>query len=166
MTVERLEDYVPGPVGVVKRWLEEIDGAGEWQKKWENQAREIVRRYEGDLTQGASSSFNILHSNTETLRPQLFGQAPQPDIRRRLQMPSTTDREAAEIIERSIRYLNDTHPYEEIVNAALSDYLLTGRGVMRVRYIPTIVRRKEPVDALEDEDGTEGGAGEDPYTQA
>ena len=152
MTVETLRDYMPGKAGVVGRWLEELETAGTWQKEWEDRSREIIKLYEGDIGAYASSSFNVLHSNTETLRPVLFGAVPNPDVRRRVQVPAPVEREAAEIIERCLRYLNDTSPYAEQVDCMLSDLLLTGRGVMRIRYIPTIVKRQEPLTLVNVDD--------------
>ena len=145
MTIETIEDLEPGPEGVQRRWIDELAIAGKWQETWERRSDQIVRRYEGELSGNTSSSFNILHSNTETIRPTLFAQTPNPDIRRRLKIPGKADRTAAELLERGIRYMNDTAPYEERVNAWLSDYLLPGRGVLRVRYIPTYAQQRESV---------------------
>ncbi len=154
MTVETLDDYERGKVGVVRRWLEELEMAGKWQEPWEERAKRVIQRYNGE----EKSSFNILHSNIETLRPNIFAQRPEPDVRRRVNQPDPTSREAAELLERGVRYMNDTAPYEAEVNAAVNDYLLAGRAVLRNRYTPTVVRRSEP--AFEAEEGfyiSEGG---------
>lgn len=143
MTIESLDDLEPGPAGVQRRWVDELQIAGKWQEKWETRSDQIIKRYEGEVGSGASSSFNILHSNTETIRPVLFSQTPNPDIRRRLKIPNNADRTASELLERGVRYMNDTAPYEERVNAMLSDYMLAGRGVLRVRYIPTLAKQRE-----------------------
>ena len=89
MSVETLKDYPDGKAGVVRRWLDELKAAETWQRDWENQARQVIRRYEGELAAEQSSSFNILHSNTETLRPALYGATPQPDVRRRRNLDGT-----------------------------------------------------------------------------
>lgn len=148
MTVQTLADYVPGDQGIVRRWLDELDIAGEWQKTWEQQARNIIDRYEGCLSPGMTTSFNVLHSNVETLRPAMFGQPPSPDVRRRADLPEQNERTAAGIIEKALRYMMDTQDYCGEVDRCITDVLLTGRGVMRVRYIPTIVRRQERLVAM------------------
>ena len=87
MTIETLADYEKGGPGIVRRWIDELETAGKWQREWEEKSREIIARYEGALGPGMSTSFNILHSNVETLRPNLLGAVPQPDIRRRGAQP-------------------------------------------------------------------------------
>lgn len=147
MTVETLNDFEPGKPGVVRRWLDELAIAEKWQREWIHRSQEVIKRYNGD----SYSSFNILHSNVETLRPNLFANKPEPDVRKRInQAGGQVGRETAEVVERSIRYINDSHPYEQNVDACVNDYLLTGRGVLRVMYRPTIVQRNEPIIELDE----------------
>lgn len=152
MSIEKLSDFEPGRGGVVKRWLEELRIAEEWERPWRERAQVCIDRYEGECTH-RRSTFNILYSNVETIRPALYANRPIPDIRRRRKAPAQLEREAAEILERCLEYMIDTSPYSDEVNAMLNDYLLTGRGVMRVRYKPTILRAMEPVQALDLGDG-------------
>ena len=145
-TLEPFEDE--GKSGKVKRWLQELGIAGEWQRNWEDRSKQVIERYQGETT--SETSFNILHSNTETLRPNLFAQKPEPDVRRRITNGTPTEREAAEVLERAIRYTNDSTPYEDEVNCAVNDYLLPGRAVLRVRYTPTVVQRNEQLNELDE----------------
>jgi len=149
MSIEKLDDFEPGKTGVVKRWLEELHIAEEWERPWRERAQVCIERYEGEA-QHRRSTFNILYSNVETIRPALFAKPPIPDVRRRKKAPAPMEREAAEIIERCLEYLIDSQCYPDEVNAMLNDYLLTGRGVMRVRYKPTIVRQMAPVAMIND----------------
>lgn len=151
MTIETKSDLGPGKAGKVRYWLDELHLAREWQDYWQRRAARVLSRYEGK-TQRGSSSFNILHSNTETLRAAMYGGRPKPDIRRRGKLPNNADRAAAEILERAVEYMNDTAPYDNEVEAFITDLLLTGRGVLRVRYVPTIIRRREPVTRLDVDD--------------
>jgi hypothetical protein len=166
MSIDKLSDYEPGAPGVVRRWLDELEIAGEWERDWHARCKEIIERYEGQLAPGMSTSFNILHSNVETLRPNLLGAVPQPDVRRRNSPPPaegqegppqqtpSTDREAAELIERALRYMNDSSDYLGEGEAIITDLLLTGRGTGRIRYVPTMVRRREPLERIDLEDGS------------
>lgn len=146
MTVETLDDFEPGKSGIVRRWLDELGIAGKWQRDWEQRSIEVIKRYSGETP----TAFNILHSNVEILRPNLFANKPEPDVRKRINSSGGPAREAAEVVERSVRYMNDTHPYEDNMGAAVNDYILTGRAVARVYYKPTIVQRNEPVFELDE----------------
>lgn len=144
MSIEKLDDFEPGKGGIVKRWLEELRIAEEWERPWRERAQVCIERYEGAAGH-RRSTFNILYSNVETIRPALYAKPPIPDVRRRRKAPNPIEREAADILERCLDYMIDSSPFSDEVNACLNDYLLTGRGVMRVRYKPTIVRQMEPV---------------------
>jgi len=138
---------------VIERWLAEIQAAGTWQSKWEDQSRAIVERYKAAELGSATSSFNVLHSNVETQRPMLYSNRPEPDVRRRGKMPGKLDRTAAEILERSLRFMNDTHPVDDEIDLSISDLLLAGRMTMRVRYTPTKVKRVDELTEEPDADG-------------
>jgi hypothetical protein len=158
VTIETLKDFSPGNPGKVERWIEEIRLADEFLDPWRKRARAVVERYTDQAANGASSAvFNVLWANTEILRAAIYGQNPRPDVRRRGENPDPTGRQAARIIERGLSFMWDTDgisgPAETQVNALLTDYLLTGRGVMRVRYVPRFVRRLEPVLEQQDADG-------------
>ena len=78
-----------------KGWLAKIAKAGQLEHDWREAGRDVVEIYRDDLDDTAgksdrhgrfgrdSVSFNILHSNTETLKPALYSHSPRPDIRRR-----------------------------------------------------------------------------------
>jgi hypothetical protein len=153
MSIEKLKDYEGGRTGEVKRWLEELEIADKWEKTdWRDRADAVIERYEGKTHYG-NSSFNVLHSNTETLRPLLFSQAPSPDVRRRTKLPQGPEKAAAEVIEAALTYAIDCDDYEPQIEAVVNDVLLPGRGVARVRYTPTTTTRREPVMEIDGIDG-------------
>ncbi|MGE3870866.1 MAG: hypothetical protein AB7F51_15295 [Pseudorhodoplanes sp.] len=159
MTIEKLSDITPGKAGEVERWLREIDLAAHWlEDNWWKRADQVIERY-ADETAARGSTFNVLWSNTEILRAALYQRPPRPDVRDRAESKlrrSPLARAVAQVIERALVFGIDSQPdpFEAQIQALLTDHLLTGAGILRVRYMPQMVRRLDPV--LEQEDG-EGG---------
>jgi hypothetical protein len=82
----------------------------------------------------------------ETLKAALFARMAKPDIRRRFSDPDPVERQVAEIIERATIYCDDAYDAETAYGAAIDDYLLPGRGIVKVCYEARVVK---------DDDGTE-----------
>lgn len=120
------------------RWLDEIKKSGERQKDWEERAQAVVDRYRDDRQSSFSESkrFNILWSNTETLKPALYSETPVPMVSRRFKDQDPLGRSVAEILERSTEYQLDTHDFDETVKKCVEDYLLPGRAVPKLVYKP------------------------------
>jgi len=124
-----------------------------WEMHTER-GRRIVERYRDDSphdthapsrSQGGSI-YNILYANTETLHPVLYSNTPIPDVRAstsKNDVPAV--RESAIILETALAY-NAKDNLDTVMNMAVQDYLLPGKGVVRVKYIPVIdkaeVRRR------------------------
>ena len=132
----------------VSKWLNRISKAREKEKNWRDRAKRCINIYRDDdvvcasnfTTQGSSdndseSSFNILWANVETLLPALFSAVPKPDIRNRYLTQDKVAEAAGQIIERTLTYSLDLYNFARLMKAAIKDYLLTGRCVMRVRLI-------------------------------
>src|SRR6056297_1488492 len=68
-----------------KTWLEKIAAAEKREDKWIKNAEKAEAAYlaDDDATDDALPSFNILHSNVETIVPSIFNSSPKPDIRPR-----------------------------------------------------------------------------------
>jgi hypothetical protein len=122
-------------------WKKQINAALKREKKWRDTAKDTDRRYRGDSknetsTQDKPSSpFNILYSNTETLRPALYARTPVPDIRTRwpdLNQPVV--KTAARMLERSTSYALDAYDFDGVMQNTVSDYVLAGRGTARIKY--------------------------------
>lgn len=124
-------------------WRKEITAALKREKSWRKTAKDTEKRYRGDgRDEGRSqdqkaTAFNILYSNTETLRPALYARTPVPDIRSRwpdLNQPVV--KTAARILERSTSYALDAYDFDGAMYGAVTDYVLAGRGTIRVKYEP------------------------------
>lgn len=153
--VEKAEDTSP-----VTYWTTQLALAAKEERSFREDGRMVVKRYRGydlsdyDTTERSPiSKFNILWSNTETLKPALYSQRPRPDVRRRNFSIITDDaarkardqaaKEAAMVLERAVSVSIDDGHFDEAMRKARDDVLLPGRGVVRVRY-KVIMRRIRP----------------------
>lgn len=131
-------------------WRTEIHFAQKREEKWRKAAAQVIKTYKGDMKTDeddklrGAPSFNILYSNTETLKPALYSKTPTPDIRQRwADIPNPVHKEAARVLERAIAYFMDTQDFDGIMAAAVSDYVLPGRAVTRVKYEPEVEETEE-----------------------
>lgn len=118
-------------------WLAQIDKAKEDEKSWRDEAFKAVEIYEGgETTKGKRISFNIYHSNIETMVPAAYNSTPVPDIRRRYDDPDPVSKIGADVIERALSYSVDQYEFDHTMRSVTRSALVTGRGVVRVRYKP------------------------------
>lgn len=134
--LETEKDLGPPPQSIVKRWLLELDLSHKREKDWRRQGKKIWSKYRGEKAK--KNSFNILWANTETLRPAIYNSLPKPDVRRRFKDKDPLGKSVSEVLRRSLEFQLDCTPFDaQIINSIL-DMLLPGRGLARVRYIPSI----------------------------
>jgi ribosomal protein L35 len=129
-------------VGEAKFWQQQLDLSDKDCEEWIKQGRDVVQRYKSDPRAGQGKDsrkrFNILYSNTEVLKASLFARMAKPDVRRRFSDQDPTGRVVAELIQRALIYSDDVNDTAINVEMAVEDYVLPGRGVMRVQYKPTM----------------------------
>jgi hypothetical protein len=149
-------------------WLDRINQADKAEKQWRIRAGKIIKKYRSDDgvdLQGnrQSESFNILWSNVETLAPALYNRTPKPDIRRRYADKDPIAKAISEVLTRASEYTFETERFDQVMQYAVHDALLVGRGVARIRYEPVFVEHQEPDGDVDDEAyESEGGAAEPP----
>lgn len=134
--------------GVASRWLREIELSSTHEKKWRERAEKIVKRYRDDdrnQEDGTSCRFNILFANTEVLKGVMYQKTPVPDVRRRFLDKDPIGRQTAQILQRALSYSVDAYDFDGLMMAVVEDVLLPGRGVARVRYVPTMDKSGEQV---------------------
>ncbi len=119
----------------VNEWLSELESEEKAHKEFRERARKVVERYEDEAKRAHDSEFNILWSNTEVLHAALYARTPTPDIRRRHLDKDRNGKMAAEIAERAAAYCLDTYDFDAEADNAIDDYLLSGLGVIRLRYV-------------------------------
>lgn len=123
--------------GIVKRWLAELALASEDEEDWRKEAHDILDLY--DSNKSKANSFNILWSNTETLRPAVYNSTPQPDVRRRFRDADPVGKVASTVLERALSYQIDDYDFDAEIRDSVLDLLLPGRGVARIVYEPHFV---------------------------
>ena len=161
-SIERPSDVGTSPASVVKRWLLELKLADKREKDWRLESEKVLNRYR--QKDAKRHSFNILWSNTETLRPAVYNSLPQPDVRRRYKDNDPLGKAVAEVLKRSLSYGTDTSDFDGVIVKSVLDMLLPGRGVARVRYVPTLNTIES--EASEDGEALEGETEEVAWEQA
>ena len=136
MSVETVEKEYGSPPEV-RRWFEELDLAAKEEKDWRVRADKVVKRYR-DEQEAKGSQFNILWANTETLRPALYSSTPKPDVQRRYKDSDPIGGAAAKVLERAVSFSVDCEDFDGTANQVITDYLLPGRAVARIRYKPVM----------------------------
>lgn len=144
--IERKEAEDPGSSSF---WQQELQASYDRERHWLRNVKVTIELYRDDRAKAKASvggtastraimpyRLNILWSNTEILKASLYGESPAPDIRRRWRDDDKVARNAAEMLERAVSYQMDTYDYDGESKAAVEDFVLPGRGVLRVNYEP------------------------------
>lgn len=140
-------------------WLDELERASKEERNWRERAAKVVDRYADERRKTIGhddfekiTKFNILWSTTETLRPALISNVPSPEVRQRYKKDDPVARVGSKILERAIEFSLDTYDFIEYGKSIVQDMLLPGRGVTRVRYIPTFekIQKKIPLTMKEE----------------
>lgn len=152
---------------LVSQWLAEIKAYGTTYKGWSNQCKTIIKRYRNEHSIGgalnddglmpAVQEFNVLWSNVQTLAPIVYSRVPKADISRKWKDRNVVGRSAAIILERAVQSEIDSGGFDAAMQGSRDDYLLTARGQMWIRYVPTYGEEtRDKVFLQEDtaEDGT------------
>jgi hypothetical protein len=124
------------PAAVVKRWDLELSLADKDEKEWRKKAEAIIERYRAKKKK--KNSFNILWSNTETLRQAVYNTIPTPDVRRRFRDADPVGKVVGEVLERCAEYAMDVYDFDFTMKLDVLDALLAGRGLSRVKYVPDL----------------------------
>lgn len=123
------------------KWLKELKSADKAESDWREKCKAIYDKYRGDNNK--KNSFNILFSNTDTLSPAVYNSKPNPDVRRRWSDDDPLGKAVSEVLTRALSFSIDTDDFEQTVELNVYDYLLSGRAVSRVRYVPSITQSPE-----------------------
>lgn len=137
------QKIVANELDFIRQWLEAIDLSETEEKNWRKDAERACDTYRGGETGSTNqtgtslNTFNIFHSNIETLVPALYNSTPIPDVRRRFNDPDPVGREVSEVLERSLSYSVDAYDFDNALLSCVRDMAITSRGIARVRYIPS-----------------------------
>lgn len=158
--LEKPSDAGQGGEGEVKLWLKALALSDHEEKDWRKSAAETIQLYRdgrasignGDSSQ-RRSRYNILYANTETMAPALFNSDPVPDCRRRFGEKDPVAKIGSEVLERIISFSVDQYDFKSVIDSAVKDLLLPGRGITRVRYKPHTEQRMSRVAVVKGEAG-------------
>jgi len=148
-SLEKPSDLGKSPEAIARRWKLELKLADKRESAWRKKSADIYKLYTPENP--AMHSFNILWTNTETLRQSVYNSLPQPDARRRYQDEDPLGKAVAEVMTRSLEFCQDVYDFDSVLKADVLSMLLPGRAVSRIRYIPDI-RQIEGKEAVEGED--------------
>jgi hypothetical protein len=117
-------------------WMERIQGQEKAEKHWLDEAKDAEAYYlcdDQEIT-GSGLSFNILHSNVQTIVPAVYNSTPSPDIRPRHDNRDEAAKDFADALERAIATQIDDDRLDVEMEGLVQDMYLAGRGVVRVRF--------------------------------
>ena len=126
--------------GSAAPYIQEIQLYEQQASKFITRGKKIYRRYKDERKEREENlaRFNILWSNTQTLLPSCYAKTPIPIVERRYKDSDPIGRAASEVLERALCYAMSCTDFNGMVEQAVLDYLLPGRGTVWVRYEPHI----------------------------
>jgi hypothetical protein len=151
MTDAPPDDLPKDELEFVRQWLEAIELSEDEESDWRKTADRACDTYRGGMPENATNSevnlntFNIFHANVETLVPSLYNSTPIPDVRRRFNDDDPIGKEVSEIFERGLSYSVDAYDFDQTMLSSVRDMAITSRGLVRVRYEPSISEDKSEV---------------------
>lgn len=140
------------PEGTAAEALAEILAYEKEYQTWEQRGEAIVKRYRDERSEATNiraviRKFNVLWSNTETLRPTLYARLPRVQVERRFKDADPVGRTACEIAERAGNYLLETSPFDNVQRLCVQDLLLPGRGAQWINYRAEMSEVEQPMDS-------------------
>lgn len=143
-SLERANDLGDSPQAIARRWKLELKLADKRELNWRKKAKEVYSIYAPESA--GANTFNILWTNTETLRQAVYNSTPQPDVRRRYQDEDQLGKEVGKVLTRALEFSADTYDEDAVFQGDVLGMLLPGRAVSRVRYVPDIKTDGTPAD--------------------
>lgn len=142
---------------LINKYQKKIDNEKRVHGPYKKRAQKIYNRWSEEKTrmldeERAGSRFNILYSNTEVVHSAIYSGDSKPDVRRRFKDSDKDARELAELMERALEYSNDEDNLSKKLDSCIDDYLVSGLGIPRIRYVPYFkdgIRPKIPVAKFE-----------------
>lgn len=132
-------DELTGPQKQRAYWIDELNKAKKRYRTFNEDGDRTVDQYRLEKSDGNPLSnkdkFNILYSSTETIRPNLYSQAPIPRVRARFKdSEDQPTKDAVMLLERCLGYVSQEENLDEILEQVVEDYLLPGMACAWVTY--------------------------------
>jgi hypothetical protein len=144
----------------VKSLLQTISAYERETTKWRTRGEKIVKRYKDERSEAEFNvrRYNVLWSNTETLKPFLYSATPKPIVSQRGDDSDPVGRQAAEVLERALVFTVAEDHFGTSLRNARDDYLLPGRGTVWVRYVPEFKAAEPQISENNTDDAPETNA--------
>lgn len=133
--LETQKDLGTDDKALVRRWLLELKLADKEEDDWRRDVAKLWDLYRSEDRK--KNSFPILWSNTETLRPAIYNSPPKPDVRRRFKDADPLGKAVSEVLGRGLEFSIDSEDFDGQIVMDVLDMLVPGRGLSRVKYVPT-----------------------------
>jgi hypothetical protein len=157
-SLEKKEDLGKTPQAKARRWKLELKLADKRESAWRKKVSDIYKTYAPETA--ATNSFNILWTNTETLRQAVYNSLPEPQVRRRYTDADPLGKSVSEVLTRALEFAQETYDFDAVIKGDVLAMLLPGRSVSRVRYVPDI-KQIAGEDSEADDDTQESEAYEE-----
>lgn len=116
------------------KWIDRIMAAEKREADWIKDAEAAEDIYLCDDKDSGEQTFNILHSNVETIVPSIYNSTPVPDIRPRHGAKDDTGKSVADVLERAISAQIDDSRLDAEIEASALDVFMAGRGIVRIKF--------------------------------
>lgn len=146
---EQPDDIGTSDEAIARRWKLELSLAGKRDRAWLKSAERPNNLYANHRQ--AENSFNILWSNTETLRYACYNSLPEPQCRPRYLDNDELSDKVSDVLNRSLSFCLDSYDFDDIMQKDVLTMLLSGRAISRIRYIPEIQTAEGSADLEEDD---------------
>lgn len=120
---------------LVEVWTRELENSSEKEKDFRKEGEHNLEIYKNNHSH-AKEGYNVFWSNVQTLKPLVFSNLPHPNITRRFLDNDEISRILSELMERSLSYFHEIGDVSSPFNNARDDFLITGRGLVRVVFDP------------------------------
>lgn len=137
-----------GKAGLAQIWTQEIENSSCKENDWRKEATKFFQIYKDELEVNTDSGkegarYNVFWANTQTLRPLVFSNLPNPNVTRRFLDKDESARILSEMMERSMSFFLEETDASSIFSKSRDDYLVGGRGLARVVFDPAEVLQVE-----------------------
>lgn len=134
-----------GKTSKYQHWMAEIEKAKKREKDFRKDGKYAIELYEADKERCKGNPFNILYSNTETIRPAVYNATPRPDVKpknKRTKDPVVIH--AARLAQDILSALLDTGclgetSVDDLFRQAVTEGLTAGRGLAWLKYEAEVV---------------------------
>ncbi|MGI0012649.1 MAG: hypothetical protein ACREBU_04285 [Nitrososphaera sp.] len=143
----------PAAGRTVERWLSELESANTSgdMKRYDERCRLIRKRYRYEGSSFVRSRhYQMLWSNIETMKSAVYSKPPHPVVSRRYSDADPAGRLAAQILERAINFTFDSSDFDGVFKQVRDDFLLYGRGVARIYYVPEFETKNDLNEDISD----------------